>query len=105
LESGYSWQFRRYSNLCTKMTEKKTPISEHKDKDVKLLRKTLLAFIEDQDLPKKDRTEACKLLARLHHALQVDRTITAKAVATQAQKMEAKLSVADEKELQALLNA
>ena len=87
------------------MTEKKTPISEHKDKDVKLLRTTLLAFIKDDNLPKKDRTEAAKLLARLHHALQVDKTVTAKAVATQAQKMEAKLSAAEEKELQAQLDA
>jgi len=87
------------------MTQKKTPISDHKDDDVRLLRETLLSFIKDDELPKKDRTEACKLLARLHHSLQIDRTVTATAVATQAQKMEAKLSVADEKEIEALLNA
>jgi len=87
------------------MTEKKTPISEHKEKDVKLIRIMLLKIINDDQAPRKERTEASKLLLRAHHSLQPDKTITAKAITTQAQKMEAKLSVADEKELQALLNA
>ena len=87
------------------MTEKKTPISEHKDKDVKLMRGILLGIINDDDSPKKERIEASKLLLRAHHSLQIDRSITAKAVATQAQKMEAKLSKEDEKELKDLLDA
>ena len=62
------------------MTKKTNPIAEHKHDDIVLLRDILLAII---DTPKssqtsaqagKNRIEACKLLARLHHALQVDKT-------------------------------
>jgi len=87
------------------MTEKKTPISEHKEKDVKLIRVMLLKIINDDQAPRKERTEASKLLLRAHHSLAPDKTVVAKAVATQAQKMEAKLTAAEEKEIQALLNA
>ena len=59
---------------------KKSPIENHKEKDVQLLRTTMLSIINDEDATKKDRTEAAKLLARMHHALQVDRT-TVKATA------------------------
>ena len=62
------------------MTKQPTPISEHKDEDVKLLRETLLDIIKGKDLAKKDRIEAAKLLARLHHSLQIDRSITAQAI-------------------------
>jgi hypothetical protein len=53
---------------------KKTPIDTHKDSDIKLMRTTMLKIIKDEDVTKKDRIEAAKLLARMHHALQVDRT-------------------------------
>ena len=59
---------------------KKSPIENHKEKDVQLLRKVMLGIINDDEATKKDRTEAAKLLARMHHALQVDRT-TVKATA------------------------
>jgi len=59
---------------------KKTPIEEHKADDIILMRKILLSMIEDEDITKKDRIEAAKLLSRLHHSLQVDRT-TVKAIA------------------------
>ena len=66
---------------------KKTPIEEHKSDDVILMRKILLSMIEDEDITKKDRIEAAKLLSRLHHSLQVDRT-TVKAVATSGPNIE-----------------
>ena len=85
------------------MTEKKTPIIDHKDEDVKLIRLMLLKIINDEEVPKKDRTEAAKLLARLHHALQIDRSVT-KDIAKKAQKLE-KLSKEDEGKLKQLLDA
>jgi len=86
------------------MTVKKTPISEHKEKDIQLLRTTLLDIIKGEDLTKKDRIEAAKLLARMHHSLQIDRTVTAKAVA-QTQKVDLKLTKEDAKEIEGLLGA
>jgi hypothetical protein len=47
----------------------------------------MLGIINDDDATKKDRTEAAKLLARMHHALQVDRT-TVKATATAGPNIE-----------------
>lgn len=61
---------------------KKSAIEDHKEKDVKLMRETMLSIINDGEVSKKDRIEAAKLLARMHHALQVDRTtVTATAKA------------------------
>ena len=83
---------------------KKTPISEHKEKDVKLMRKILLEIIEDEDISKKERIEASKLLLRAHHSLAPDRTVTAKAVA-QTQKVDVKLTKEEQKEIEGLLSA
>ena len=82
----------------------KTPIGEHKDKDVKLLRETMLSIIKDVDATKKDRTEAAKLLARMHHALQVDRTtIRATATANPADKLDKPLSKKERDEIENLI--
>jgi len=82
----------------------KTPIGEHKDKDVKLLRETMLSIIKDVDATKKDRTEAAKLLARMHHALQVDRTtIRATATANPAHKLDKPLTKKEQGEIDKLL--
>ena len=53
----------------------KSPIAEHKEADVIETREFLLRVIRDPDTPRKEATEASKLLLRAHHALQVDRTI------------------------------
>ena len=86
------------------MTKKPSPISDHKEKDVKLMRKILLAIIKDDNAPKKEVTEACKLLMRAHHALQIDKSITAKATAQQAQKIEV-LTKEEDQEIKNLINA
>jgi len=76
------------------MTEKKTikkvtnesPIKKHKENDITELREVLLEIVRTDTATKKDRIEASKLLARMHHALQVDRvTATANAGVLQSQ--------------------
>jgi len=51
------------------MTKKLAPISSHKEKDLRLIRKKLLETIEANDATAKDITDASKLLARMHKAL------------------------------------
>ena len=65
----------------------KSPIADHKEKDVVELREYLLRIIRNPDTPRKEGTEASKLLLRAHHALQVDRT-TVKATATSGPNIE-----------------
>ena len=60
------------------MTKKLSPIEEYKGADLILGRKELLKIINKdsatgQDI--KNKIEAIKLLARMHKALQVDKTI------------------------------
>ena len=86
-------------------TKKPSPIVEHKEKDVKLMREILLSIINDKEVPKKECIEASKLLLRAHHALQVDRSVTAKAVAQQAQRVDNVLSKEEDEELQRLIDA
>ena len=57
------------------MTEKLVPIENHKEKDLRLVRKKLLEIIEDSDSKAKDVTDASKLLARMHKALQPEKII------------------------------
>ena len=57
------------------MTEKLVPIENHKDRDMRLVRKKLLEIIESDNPKAKDVTDASKLLARMHKALQPDKTI------------------------------
>ena len=84
---------------------KKSPIEDKKEKDIILLRKTLLSIIKSGDgKTKKDVIEAAKLLARMHHALQIDKSITAKATAQQAQKIEV-LTKEEDEEIKNLINA
>ena len=80
-----------------------SPIKEHKEKDIIELREALLAIVREDSATKKDRIEASKLLARMHHALQVDR-VTATANAKQAQVVSANtLTKAEEVKLEELL--
>jgi len=82
----------------------KSAIADKKDEDVVLMRTILLGIIEDVEAPRKDRTEAAKLLARLHHALQVDRTtIRATATANPADKLDKPLSKKERDEIEKLL--
>jgi hypothetical protein len=82
----------------------KSAIADQKEKDVVLLRKILLGIIEDEDIPKKDRIEASKLLARLHHALQVDRTtVRATATANPKQSLDRPLSKKERDEIDNLI--
>jgi hypothetical protein len=60
------------------MTKKKSPIEEYKEDDLTLGRDELLKIIEgdsDNATAVKNKIEAIKLLARMHKALQVDKTI------------------------------
>ena len=57
------------------MTEKLVPIENHKEKDMRLVRKKLLEIIESDSSKAKDVTDASKLLARMHKALAPDKTI------------------------------
>jgi hypothetical protein len=82
----------------------KSAIAENKNEDVILMRTILLSIIEDVEAPRKDRTEAAKLLARLHHALQVDRTtIRATATANPADKLDKPLSKKERDEIDKLI--
>lgn len=58
------------------MTQKLVPISNHKEKDLRLVRTKLLEIIEDPDSKAKDITDASKLLARMHKALQPEKITT-----------------------------
>jgi hypothetical protein len=55
------------------MTKKISPIEEHKQADLILVREKLLGIIEGKDSKAKDITDASKLLARMHKALQPER--------------------------------
>ena len=57
------------------MTKKLVPIGNHKEKDLRLVRIKLLEIINSDDSKAKDITDASKLLARMHKALQPDKTI------------------------------
>ena len=84
---------------------KKSPIEDKKEKDIILLRKTLLSIIRSTDgKTKKDVIEASKLLARMHHALAPDKSVIAKATAQQAQKIEV-LTKEEDEEIKNLINA
>ena len=87
------------------MTKKPSPIAEFRTKDVLHLREVLLGIINDKSCTRKDKIDASKLLLRSHHALAPDRSVTAKAVAQQAQKVDDKLSKAEAEEIQGLLDA
>lgn len=60
------------------MSKKQSPIESHRDKDLKLIREKLLTIINgdiDNATMAKTVVEAGKLLSRMHHALQVDKTV------------------------------
>ena len=55
------------------MPKKISPIEEHKQADLILVRKKLLGIIEGKDSKAKDITDASKLLARMHKALSPEK--------------------------------
>lgn len=55
------------------MTKKISPIEEHKQADLILVREKLLGIIEGKDSKAKDITDASKLLARMHKALSPEK--------------------------------
>jgi len=57
------------------MTEKLVPIGNHKEKDLRLIRKRLLETIQSNEATAKDITDASKLLARMHNALKPDKVV------------------------------
>jgi len=57
------------------MTQPLVPIGNHKEKDLRLIRTKLKAIIENIDSKAKDVTDASKLLARMHKALQPDKVV------------------------------
>ena len=101
------------------MIEKKpSPIATQRDRDIKHLREVQLNIIRggmlcpkcqkenDCKISKKDVIEASKLLSRLHHALQPEKAVTAKASAQQAQQISStKLTTEEQAEIQALIDA
>ena len=75
------------------MTKKLVPIDHHKEKDLRLVREKLLEIIKDSDSKAKDVTDASKLLARMHKALQPDKTI--EKVSPEEKKREQELTDTD----------
>jgi hypothetical protein len=57
------------------MTKPLVPIENHKDKDLRLIRKKLLETIESNKATAKDITDASKLLARMHKALAPEKVV------------------------------
>jgi hypothetical protein len=55
------------------MAKKISPIEEHKQADLILVREKLLGIIEGEDYKAKDITDASKLLARMHKALSPEK--------------------------------
>ena len=88
----------------TKKKEDGSPIQTHKTKDITEVRKVLLKIIRADHTKEKDRIEASKLLARMHHSLQIDK-VSAKATAKQEQTQAAqKLTKQEEDKIEKLLN-
>jgi len=82
----------------------KSPIAEHKEADVIETREFLLRVIRDPDTPRKEATEASKLLLRAHHALQVDRTtVRATATANPKQSLDRTLTKKERDEIDNLI--
>ena len=81
-----------------------SPIADERDNDLVEMREFLWSIIRDPDTPKKDGIEASKLLARMHHALQVDRSVAKASEKDKLKKAMPKLKPAQEKKLQALLD-
>ena len=82
----------------------KSPIAEHKEEDVIETREFLLRVIRDPDTPRKEATEASKLLLRAHHALQIDRTtVRATATANPVDKLDKPLSKKEQVEIDDLI--
>lgn len=83
------------------MAKKTSPIEEHKQDDLILVRKKLLSIIEGEDSKAKDITDASKLLARMHKALSPEK-ITER---TPQEKKAPELSPTELADANELLNA
>jgi len=75
------------------MTKKLVPIDQHKEKDLRLIRKRLLETIESNSATAKDITDASKLLARMHKALAPEKVTTK--VSAEEKKKEQELTDTD----------
>lgn len=82
------------------MPKKISPIEEHKQADLILVRKKLLGIIEGEDSKAKDITDASKLLARMHKALSPEK-VTER---TPQEKKTPELSPTEKAEVVAILN-
>ena len=82
----------------------KSPIADHKEADVIETREYLLKVIRDPNTPRKEATEASKLLLRAHHALQVDRTtVRAPATANPKQSLDKALTKKEREDIDNLI--
>ena len=81
------------------MTKKLVPIGNHKEKDLRLIREEMLKTIKSDTATAKDKTDASKLLARMHKALQPDKTIEKPS----EEKKQQELSDADKKVIEKAL--
>ena len=79
---------------------KTSPIEEHKQADLILVRGKLLEIIESEKSKAKDITDASKLLARMHKALSPEK-ITER---TPQEKKAPELSPTEKAEVEAILN-
>ena len=84
------------------MAKKISPIEEHKQADLILVREKLLEIIESEKSKAKDITDASKLLARMHKALSPEK-ITEKT--PQEKKKAVELSPSELADANELLNA
>ena len=84
------------------MAKKISPIEEHKQADLILVREKLLEIIESEKSKAKDITDASKLLARMHKALSPEK-ITEKT--PQEKKKAIELSPSELADANELLNA
>ncbi len=82
------------------MAKKTSPIEEHKQADLILVRNKLLEIIEGKDSKAKDITDASKLLARMHKALSPEKIQER----THQEKKAPELSPSEKAEVETILN-
>jgi len=83
------------------MTKKLVPIGNHKERDLRLIREEMLKTIKSDTATAKDKTDASKLLARMHKALAPEKIID-KTLLEETKKQQ-ELSEADKKVLKEAL--
>jgi len=83
------------------MTKKTSPIETYKKDDLILIREKLLETIRNTKSTAKDITDASKLLARMHKALQVEKI---QERTPQEKKKAKELSPSEKAEMDSILN-